>query len=284
MAQLDPDLLRTFVTIVEDGNFRRAAEKVGRTQSAVSMQVQRLEEACGHRLFSRDRPAARLTPKGEALLGYARRLLSLQAEALADLSGTLAQGKVRFGMPDDYATGLLPRILTRFADDHPRIEVEITCATSPQLHDMLTANELDLAIITRTPGRPAGQRVFEEPLVWVTSRLKPVGDVSPVPVAFFQPDCMARKCATDALTEIGRPFRIAYSSPNLAALLAIVDAGLAVAAMPAGSVPKSCKTLGARDGFPPLPGLQLGLIRNMRAAASAIDALADSIGSLATER
>lgn len=283
MPQLDPDLLRTFVTIVEDGNFRRAAERVGRTQSAVSMQVQRLEDACGHRLFSRDRPAARLTRKGEALLGYARRLLSLQAEALADLSGALAQGKVRFGMPDDYATGLLPRILSRLAAEHPRIETEIICATSPQLHAMLTANEIDLAIITRTPGRPAGQFLFREPLVWVTSRTSPVSGVTPLPVAFFQPDCMARKFATDKLTEIERPFRIAYSSPNLAALLAVTEAGLAVAAMPAGSVPKSCKILDARDGYPALPALELGLIRNARAASSAIDALADCITALAAE-
>jgi len=281
---LDPELLRTFVAIVEDGSFRRAAGRVGRTQAAVSMQVQRLEDAVGHRLFNRERPWARLTPKGEALLGYARRILSLQEEALATLSEAPALGTVRFGAPDDYAKGILPGILARFSAEYPRAEIEIRCETSARLIDLLGEGELDLAIITRMPGRPTGQFFRREPLVWASSVRQPVQGNDPISLALFQPDCMARQLATTALGIAGRPYRIAYSSPNLAALLAVVEAGLAVAALPLSSVPDTLKILRERDGFPPLPDLELGLLRASSVTSPAVEALANCIIAAVPER
>lgn len=283
LRQLDPDLLRTFLAIVADGSFRAAAERIGRTQSAVSMQIQRLEEVAGHQLFTRERPFARLTPKGEALLGYARRLLSLQDEALATLSGTATFGAVRLGMPDDYATGLLPPILARFTAEQPRIDLDLRCETSPRLMSLLDHGELDLAVITRTPGRAAGQFLRTEPLAWATAKRNPMLGKSPLPVAVFQPDCLARQFVTELLTKAGMPYRIAYSSPNLAPLLAVAEAGLAVAAMPLSSVPASLKVLRERDGFPPLPSLELALLRSASTASPAIDALADCIIEVAAE-
>ncbi len=249
------------------------------------MQMQRLEDACGHRLFSRDRPAARLTRKGEALLGYARRLLSLQAEALADLSGRAwRRGRCVSACRTTMRPGLLPRILTRFAAEHPRIETEITVRPA---HSFMPCWRPMSLILRSSPAHPtarAGQLFV--------SRAPGLGDLAcearqttdrPCPSPSSSRIAWRGNSPRTSSPKSSRPFRIAYSSPHLAALLAVTEAGLAVAAMPAGSVPKSCKILDARDGYPALPALELGLIRNTRAASPAIDALADCITALAAE-
>ncbi|MFD2265158.1 LysR substrate-binding domain-containing protein [Lacibacterium aquatile] len=269
MRPLDPDLLRTFLAIVEDGSFRAAAERVGRTQSAVSMQIARLEEAAGHALFTRERPWPRLTPKGELLLGYARRLLALQEEAVTALSGTTARGNVRFGIPDDYAGGILPMILERFAADQPQIDLELRCETSDRLTALIAAGDLDVALVSQVPGGSPGQFFRREPLVWATSLRRPALGREPMPLAVFQPDCQARQWAVAALSEAGIEHRIAYSSPNLAALLAVAEAGLAVAALPLSSLTDRLKIL---RNLPPLPDLTLGILtaRTLTPAAHAL--------------
>lgn len=274
---LELDLLRSFAAIVAAGSFRAAAEAVGRSPSAVSMQIGRLEEIVGGRLFTRDRPPVRLTPAGEMLLDYARRLLVLEEEARAAFAPEAALGRVRFGIPDDYATGVLQPILARLAVEHPRIEVEITCAPSAQLLPLLKGGQLDLAIITHLPGRPRGQLVRREPLVWAAARISSGWDSDPLPVAVFQPDCWAREVVERALDKAKRRYRIAYASPNLAGLLAVVQAGLAVAALPRSSVPENLRLLDARLGFRRLPVLDLCLVRRERASSPAIDSMSACI-------
>lgn len=276
MRHLDPDLLRTFLAIVEDGSFRAAADRVGRTQSAVSMQIQRLEDVAGHALFTRERPWPRLTPKGEALLGYARKILNLQEEALATLSGTPTTGAVRFGISDDYAGGILAGILERFAGDFPQIDLELRCETSATLARLITEGEVDIAVISQVPDLPPGHFFRHEPLVWATSARRPALGREPLPLAVFQPDCLARQWAVAALTEAGISHRIAYSSPNLAALLTVVEAGLAVAALPLSSATDRLKILKVRDGFPPLPNLSLGVLTS-KSTSAATEALSRSI-------
>lgn len=273
--QIDLDLLRSFAAIAVGGSFRAAADQVGRTPSAVSMQIQRLEQIVGHRLFTRDRPPVRLTVQGEKLLGYARRLLALQEETLAAFDSSIPSGRVRFGIPDDYATGVLQPILTRLATDHPRIEIEITCAATAHLLPMLQDGALDLAIITHLPGRPRGKLVRREPLVWAAARSPDCWRDEPIPLAVFQPDCWARDIVTAAMEKAKRPYRIAYSSPNLAGLLAVTQAGLAVAALPRSSVPGDLRLLTPREGFRPLPVLDLCLVRaDNKVGSIAIDAFA----------
>lgn len=282
--QFDPDLLRTFLAIAEEGTFRRAAERVGRTQPAVSMQIQRLEQIIGQSLFDRGRPIVQLTSKGEVLLGYARRILSVQEEAWNKLSESPLVGSVRFGIPDDYAAGILPWILKRFAVDHPQVEVEVCCDTSPSLAKLLANGEIDLALLTRAPGHPKGQLVRTESLVWAVSARNAPQLQDPVPLAVFQPNCLARRFVTVALTEAGRRYRIAYSSDHLAALVAVTEAGLAVAALPTSSVPKSFRTLGTRDGFPRLPDLELALVRGRDGRTAAVDALANCVEGISGVR
>ncbi len=277
MWQIDPELLRTFVTIAETGSFQRAAKRVHRTQSAVSMQINRLEEMIGHPVFVRERPAVSLTPKGVELLSYAHRILALQDEAWGVLSDTKPTGEVRFGIPDDYAAGILPQILEQFAENQPQIVVEVQCETTPRLIEMVDMGEVDLALISRIPGRPAGQFVKRERLVWATSPRHATHLKNPVPLAVFQEECFARQYAINALLQAGRQTRIAFSSPHLAALLSVAHSGLAIAAMPRSSVPKTLRILGVRDGFPELPDIDLDLIHSPNQRTEAMIALAACI-------
>jgi DNA-binding transcriptional LysR family regulator len=169
---LDPDLLRAFVFIAEDGSFTRAAQRVGRTQSAVSMQVQRLEAALGERLLTRGKGGhVQLTPHGEFLLGRARELLALNDQIWTSFRTPVVQGAVRLGTPDDYALRYVPQVLRRFADRHPSVQVEVLCLPSHLLVERLRAGELDLTLCSEghePPGWPATP-VWRGPLSWVTS-------------------------------------------------------------------------------------------------------------------
>ncbi|WP_026868685.1 LysR substrate-binding domain-containing protein [Inquilinus limosus] len=274
--RLDLDVLRTLVAIAEGGSFSLAASRVGRTQSAVSMQVRRLEEAVGKRLFDRSSRQVRLTPAGESLLGHARRMLRLEEEAWAALVEPDLRGRVQFGIPDDYAYSLLPPVLSRFAASHPQVEVELICEQTTFLDGRLANGEIDLAVITRGPGRD-GELLRREPLVWFGSPDHDPHLEDPLPVALYEPGCVARGVTLEALAATQRRFRIAYSSPSLVGLMAVVRAGLAVAVVVECSLPAGMRVLGQRDGLPPLPALEIGLAWGARPRTPAVTRLAEQI-------
>ena len=147
-ALIDVDQLRTFIAIVETGSFTKAAEVVHKTQSAVSMQMKRLEERLGKPIFARDGRASKLTEDGERLLDYARRIIKLNVEALAAFDDAELTGRVRLGVPDDYADRYLPEIMARFSRSYPGVELTVMCEPSVELVERIDGNELDLAIIT----------------------------------------------------------------------------------------------------------------------------------------
>ncbi len=270
-AQLDPDLLRTFVAIVDAGGFTQAAKQVHRTQSAVSMQVRRLEETLGRALFQRDGRGVQLAPDGEALLGYARRLLKLHDEAVATLSRPDLFGLVRIGTPDDYVDRFLPEILARFARAFPRVQVEVNCETSVNLHRLLAEERLDLAVVTAgcTPGGETGEVLRREPIVWATAERHLAHELEPLPLALFQSGCLFRDWALASLDGIGRPYRIAYTSASFSSILAAVRAGLAVSALCRSVLPTGVRPLGIEEGFPPLPPTSITLHRGRTVSAVA---------------
>src|SRR6187397_1440227 len=147
-AMLDIDQLRTFIAISETGSFTKAAEVVNKTQSAVSMQMKRLEERLERPIFSRDGRASKLTEDGERLLDYARRIIKLNVDALAAFNDKGLSGRVRLGLPDDYADRYLPEIMARFSRAYPGVELTVLCEPSVELVELIDSNELDLAIIT----------------------------------------------------------------------------------------------------------------------------------------
>ncbi|WP_046866459.1 LysR substrate-binding domain-containing protein [Microvirga massiliensis] len=273
MHLLDVDQLRTFVAIADCGSFTKAAEIVHKTQSAVSMQMKRLEERIGRPIFERDGRHSRLTDDGERLLDYARRIVRLNAECLASFDDKELVGRVRLGLPDDYADRYLPEILARFSRSNPRAEVTVMCEPTPNLIDRVQNADLDLAIITHVDHRWPSEIVRVEQLLWVTSSRHAIHEEASVPLAMGRPTCNWRQSATDALQSAGRPFRILYVSWNSTAVGAAVLAGLAVSVLPESAVRSGMRILGPSDGFPALPSCKIGLIRNQHEPNSLADAL-----------
>ena len=271
---LDIDQLRTFIAIAESGSFTKAAEVVNKTQSAVSMQMKRLEERLDRPIFARDGRASKLTEDGARLLDYARRLVKLNVETVAAFSDAALSGRVRLGVPDDYADRYLPEIMARFSRAYPGVELTVLCEPSVDLVDRIDDNDLDLAIITNCESRRIAETFRRERLLWVSSNRHPTHLEAPLPLALGRPSCYWRRTAVEQLESVGRPYRLLYSSSNAGAVAAAVLAGLAVSVLPESGLRPGMRVLSAAEGFPELPACHIGLIRNARAASALADALA----------
>jgi len=276
-AMLDIDQLRTFIAITDTGSFTRAAEVVNKTQSAVSMQMKRLEERIERPLFARDGRASKLTEDGMRLLDYARRLVKLNVETVAAFSDEALSGRVRLGVPDDYADRYLPDIMARFSRAYPGVELTVLCEPSPDLIDRIDANELDLAIVTNCESKRAAEIFRRERLLWVTSNRHPTHLEARVPLALGRPSCIWRHAAIDRLETAERPYRLLYSSSNVGAVAAAVLAGLAVSVLPESGLRPGMRVLTSGDGYPDLPSCRIGLVRSARERSALADALAEHI-------
>src|SRR6478735_3924337 len=194
------------------------------------------DEATGERLerpiFSRDGRASKLTEDGQRLLDYARRIVKLNVETLAAFSDAELSGRVRMGVPDDYADRYLPEIMARFSHSYPAVELSVICEPSVDLLERIDGNEIDLAIITNCESKRASETFRRERLLWVTSNRHSTHLEERMPLALGRPSCTWRRIAIDRLETIGRPFRVLYSSSNAGAVAAAVLAGLAVSVLP----------------------------------------------------
>lgn len=278
MTTLDTDQLLTFIAIGESGSHAAAARKVNKSQSAVSMQMRRLEETVGKPLFRRNGRNNELTAEGKHLLEFAHRIIALNDRALAAINQPELEGRVRIGTPDDYAEQFLPSILSRFSKTHPRIEVEVVCEISSALARRIDTDKLDLAIVNQDVLPDKGQLFRIEQLYWVTSLGHKVHEEQVVPLAVTPKDCCWRMAMEDALDGCGRPYRIAYMSASTLGMQVAVQAGLAVGVMPQSAIcPGDLRVLKESDGFPPLPQVKVALLRGSTADAPHINALADHI-------
>jgi DNA-binding transcriptional LysR family regulator len=258
LVNLDLDLLRAFVTVVETGSFTRAALLLGRTQPAVSLQIRRLEDQLRSPLLDRAGKGVALTTEGAALLSRARHLLRVNDEIVANLGDGDLEGEVRFGAPEDVATMHLPGILGAFARSHPRIKLSVTCDYTANLLDQMSRGMLDLALIKREPvGPELGVRVWSEPLVWVA--LDPsIVELSPLPLIIAPAPDVYRKRALGALEAAGLPFRASFTSPSLAGQMAALRAGLGVGVLPAAMAPRDLTVL--HHPLPPLSDSEIALV------------------------
>jgi len=272
---IDTELLRSFVAIADHGGFTRAAEAVHRTQSAISMQMKRLEEDVLQRpLFERSGRQVSLTAEGQVLLGYARRILKLHGEVMTTLREPHMVGAVRIGTPDDYVMRFLPGILAQFAQAYPLVQVELHCEPSYQL---LQRQDMDLTIVTREPGTEIGQLLRQERFVWAEAAGYDLHQQRPIPLAMFNSGCFCRAWVCNALDAAEIDYRIAYTSPSLAALMALVGAGLAVTAQLRSLIPPQLRILGEAEGLPALPQCSIVLLRNPRSQSPVSEALAEYI-------
>jgi DNA-binding transcriptional LysR family regulator len=258
LVNLELDLLRAFVTVVETGSFTRTAALLGRTQPAISLQIRRLEDQLRSPLLDRAGKGVVVTTEGAGLLPQARRLLRLNDDIVSTLGEGDLEGEVRFGAPEDVATIHLPGILGAFARSHPRIKLAVTCDYTANLLDQMSRGGLDLALIKREPvGPELGVRVWSEPLSWVA--LDPsILEASPLPLIVAPAPDIYRKRALGALEAAGIAFRAAFTSPSLAGQMAALRAGLGIGVLPAAMAPRDLTLLG--DPLPPLSDSEIALV------------------------
>lgn len=258
---LDVDLLRTFVAILETGSFTAASDVVRRTQSAVSLQMKKLEEQVGNPLLKREPGGVRATAEGERLLIHAKRILRAHEDAILDFSGMSgAAGNLLLGISADYGQALLPRVLRVLAMSYPKLSVEVLCAPSRDLYEMCTDGRVEIAFVGEGEGLGQSPVIHRERLIWATG-----GDIDnedPLPLALLpSEDSNYRRWALDALARVGRRHWVAYTSYSLAGLQAIVRAGYAVSVMAESALVTGMRELTDTEKFPPLPLLEVRVAR-----------------------
>ena len=283
LTNLDIDLVRTFVAIAQLGNFTRAAERIGRQQSTISLQMQRLEDMLGRKLLLRTPHVVRLTPDGEQFLLHARRLLDFNDEIVAQMQEPDMHGVVRLGTPEDFATSHLPTVLERFAQAYPAVALEVTCDLTLHLVRQFNEGSFDLALVKREQSVDAGGlKVWREPLVWVASTPDCVRDGQPLPLVVSPEPCVYRKRAVDALDHARLPWRIAYTCGSLSGSLAAVRARLGVSVLPKDMVPPDLVMVEAGP-LPSLADTEIALLHAPSLSAPAqrlMDHIIRSLGSL----
>lgn len=274
MHTLDPDTLRTFLAVAEAPSFAEAGQRVNKTQSTVSMQMRRLEETLGIRLFRKAGRRNVLTHEGRELLDYAARIVRLNDEAVGRFAGPRLTGRIRIGTPDDYAETFLPEIFGRFAATHPTVEVGIVCRSSEHLVELVEAGELDVAIVTMNTRYRRARVLMEEALVWTGSPDRPIEEARPLPIAVWQPGCAWRSLTLAALDGAEIPYRIAYVGGSGVALGLTVRAGLAVAAMPRRFVRHGLREIPEDGTLPRLGTLDIGMVTTETERTDVVDAFA----------
>ncbi|BCL26494.1 LysR substrate-binding domain-containing protein [Streptomyces aurantiacus] len=275
----DPSQLRTFLAVAQTLSFTRAARRLGLRQSTVSQHVRRLENTAGRQLFTRDTHSVELTEDGEAMLGFARRILEAHEQAAAFFTGTRLRGRLRFGASEDFVLTRLTEILEGFRHDHPEVDLELTVELSGTLHERLAEGKLDLVLAKRRPEDPRGELVWHDHLVWIGAERLRLDPDRPVPLIVFPPPGITRALALEALERQGRSWRVACTSGSLNGLIAAARAGLGVMAHSRSLIPPGLVRVPDRAGLPELGEVEFVLIHGRRhtAARGAADALAASI-------
>ena len=279
LTNLDMDALRTFVVGTDAGSFVRAAERLGRSTSAVSAHLKKLETQTGVPLLRRAGRGLSLTEDGEILLAYARRLLHLNDEALGAVRGVELEGWVRLGLQEDFGEAVLPQVLGRFARAHPKVRIEGRIARNGELTAKIASNQLDLALAWDGDQATSGERIAAVPLCWLGSAHQdscwPVDRDHPLPLVALDAPCLLRTLACEHLDGHGIAWRIAFVSPSLAGMWAATAAGLGIALRTSIGRPASVRMLDlAAHRLPDLPSLNLILLRAAKEADPVTDHLA----------
>lgn len=275
---LPTDLLRAFVSVIDLGGYTRAADALGRTQPAVSLQMKRLEELLDARLLTHEGRELKLTEEGEALAVYARQLLRLNDEAVAKLKGRAAKGQLRVGLPTDFSVAFLQEAISDFAREQAKVTMSIACDLSRKVLDLLHADELDIAIaLLARDKNPYLVRSWEERPIWAVGRDVALNRQAPVPLVTHPEGCEYRRRMTAALAAEGRGWRIAYTTPEIGGLQRAVSAGMGVTALTRKTLLPDMRILAARDGFPAMEPIRIGLFYKHQRLSEAGLMLVDSL-------
>jgi DNA-binding transcriptional LysR family regulator len=275
MMNLPIDYLRTFIALAETKGFTKTGIQLNRSQSAVSMQIKRLEEEVGKKLFERIGKTVKLTAEGNILIKYAMRIVKEHDDAVRALSKPDLEGFIRFGSPEHYTAGILPRLLARFAVAYPDVLVEMRCDNSDKIKDAVDRGELDIGICTQISD--GGQIISHDPVVWVADPGFIMQQHKTLPIAVFEADCIFRSWAIEALEKSGIRYRIAYVSRSIPGLLDAVKAGIAVAPIILSNVPEDLKTIDLEQGLPVLPVSNIVLHKTRKKRSEIIECFSEHI-------
>lgn len=249
---LDLTALRSFVTVSDAGGVTRAAAQLNLTQSAVSMQLKRLEETTGQPLIDRSGRGVALTPQGEQLAGYARRMLALNDEAWGRLTNQAFEGEINFGVPHDVIYPHVPRAMHRFAAEFPRVKVQLHSSFTHLLKEQLARGEMDVILTTEADLGANGEALDRQPLVWIGGQGGQTWRTRPVRFASVS-RCIFKRPAIDALDAAGLPWELAVDAQSFSAVDASVSADLAICVQLASAVPAHCEAVRHGGALPDLP-------------------------------
>jgi DNA-binding transcriptional LysR family regulator len=265
LLSLDIRMLRSLISVADTGSVTETARRLGRSQPAISLQIQRLEDITGKALFHHEGRRMQLTPDGDMVLAYAKSILRLHDELLSRLSSPEVQGHVVLGTPDLYAAYMLPSILAVFKETFPRIQVELRCALSTPTVDR----------VTRMNNFTGGLVVHQEQLVWIVGEHSQAHFEDPVRLALLPPGNIYREHAIEHIERAGHKWQIACVSESVGGLQAAVFAGMAVTVLCRCALVPGMRELAPSEGFPTLPKVDLLLYKAPGAASPAVDALHD---------
>ncbi|CAI8952563.1 LysR family transcriptional regulator [Pseudomonas serboccidentalis] len=280
----DALLLRTFVTVVDEEGFSRAAEKLHLTQSAVSGHLRRLEEQVGKPLLKRTTRSQQLTPDGERLMAYARAILALNRDAWMQLTRTPFQGRVRIGVSEDFVEARLLRALQDCAAQHPGMEIDVQVNIPGTLLSQMHQGELDMVVGSLCEASDAGRLLWQEPLVWAWAAQPFTPLPMPLPLALFPEPCPYREAALVRLAQAGIAQRTAMLCSSTAGLRAAAASGFAVAPMPVSQLGHGLAALGAEQGLPALPDAQIRLFVAPHADPQLLDSVSQVIVEFCSTR
>lgn len=277
LLKLDSDLLRTFLAVIETGSISAGAIQIGRSQSATSLQVKRLEVVLGKPLFERHSRGIVLTRAGEKLEITARQAVSLLDNSLADITSSDVAGRIRMGIPDDQSKAMLSDIVAKFAKDHPRVELDVRCASGAGFSKEVATGELDLALYEVKTKEPGVYVLREEQTFWATSRFHNAHMLEPLPVALFDRACWWCDVALETLKASGRNYRVVFTSESVAGVTAAVEAGIAVALLGERSIGGNSRVLTEFEHFRHMPVSKLVLETGTRAESPALSAMSSTV-------
>lgn len=258
---IDTVTLQCFLAVAETGSFTKASKMVGRTQSAVSQQMAKLENLLGKPLFNRGKIFS-LTPEGEIFHGYAKQIFALHREAMDRFKEPELEGEVRFGIPEDFASVFLSDVLVDFARLHPRVLLNIKCDLTVNLFERFKDNQFDLVLVkmSRSEDFPNGQEVWTEPLEWVGDKAL-IENEKPIPLVLSPQPCVYRARAIETLEQAGQKWRLVFSSPSFASKIAAVKAGMGITILPRTIIPKELDTIKSKE-LPTLHDTHVSLLKH----------------------
>lgn len=276
---LDSDLLQSFLVVAETGGITHAASRMHKTQSAISVQIRKLEESLATKLFRRESKGMSLTENGEQLVPEAEKVIA-NINRIKGLFNNRLSGRVRFGVPDDFNYNLLERILKNFARDYPNVTVSVRCCLSVDFPQAIKAGDLDIALYSAKANAGFGELLYAERLVWVADQMLEIQGDFPLPLALYNRRCWWRENTLSALNQNEREYDVVLVSESVSGIKAAVNAGIAIGVLPEVEVQPSMRVLTSVDGLPALQTSPIYLLTSDSGNGVLVDALESTIRSI----